>query len=48
MKAYIYANGFVLTGKASEIRYILKECGTVHMTVADLVKSQLEKHASCR
>lgn len=48
MKAYIHDKGFVLTGKASEILYLLKECGTSHLTVAELIKSESEKHASCR
>ncbi|RDU34990.1 Z-ring formation inhibitor MciZ [Neobacillus piezotolerans] len=48
MKAYIHAKGFVLTGKASEIRYILKECSTLYMTVAELVKSEAERRSGLR
>ncbi|WP_158587512.1 Z-ring formation inhibitor MciZ [Neobacillus notoginsengisoli] len=48
MKAYMHDKGFVLTGKASEILYLLKECSTVHLTVAELIKTETKKHASCR
>lgn len=48
MKAYIHDKGFVLAGKASEILYILKECGTKHMTVAELVKAEAERRGGSR
>ncbi|WP_082306904.1 Z-ring formation inhibitor MciZ [Bacillus sp. FJAT-27245] len=48
MKAYIHDKGFVLSGKAAEIRYILRECSTLYMTVAELVKSEAEKRKGPR
>ncbi|WP_082347189.1 Z-ring formation inhibitor MciZ [Bacillus sp. FJAT-18017] len=48
MKAYVHKKGFTMTGKAWEIRYLLRELGSVHLTVSELLQFEAKRQSSCR
>ncbi|WP_139070018.1 Z-ring formation inhibitor MciZ [Bacillus sp. FJAT-27225] len=48
MKAYVHKKGFTLSGKAWEIRYLLRELSSTHLTVSDLLQYEAERQTSCR